>query len=100
MEKHELHDFRFEAEPGGKFELDGAEMPHEAYGEEKTVLHEMDAGGDGVGLADSHGELFRITVQPPTAVSPTQKHVLPSPVSARTMSNPDRSTVAKSRETK
>ena len=88
MEKHELHeDFRFEAEPGGKFELDGAGMPHEADGQQKMLLYEMDAGGDGVGLMDSHGELVRITVEPPTAVTPTQKHVLPSPVSAKTMSS-------------
>tara|TARA_R110002003_G_scaffold125_10_gene11451 strand:+ start:8602 stop:9093 length:492 start_codon:yes stop_codon:yes gene_type:complete len=84
--KHELHeDHRFEAEPGGKFEMDGQGLPFEADGLEKRELYEMDAGGDGIGLVDSHGELVRITVEPATAISPRMRSILPSPMSDKSV---------------
>lgn len=77
-EKHELHeDHRFEAPDGGKFEMDGEGIPHEADGVEKKGLYEMDAGGDGIG--GMHG--VSITVEPPTALSPRPESVMPSPIS-------------------
>jgi hypothetical protein len=89
--KHELHeDHRFEVEPGGKFEMDGEGLPHEADSRERGGLFEMDAGGDGIGLVDSHGALVRITVEPPTAVTPRPRSMLPSPVSTQ---NEEASTV-------
>ncbi|KAH7083520.1 peptidase aspartic [Paraphoma chrysanthemicola] len=92
--RHELHeDHRFEAESGGKFELDGQGMPYEVEGVEKGVLYEMDAGGDGVGLVDSHGELVRITVEPATALSPRPGSVLPSPISDKSTESMGASTL-------
>lgn len=92
-EKHELHqDHRLEAEPGGKFEMDGSGLPHEVDGEGKNVVYEMDAGGDGVGLVDSHGELVRITIEPATAVTPRMRHAMPSLVSAKSTHGSEGST--------
>lgn len=78
--KYELPEVhRVEAPVGGKFEMDGEGLPHEFDASEKNQLHEMDAGCDGIG--GMHG--VRITVEPPTALSPQPSSMMPSPVSTK-----------------